>query len=178
MNEEKKGTGSADLIRQLESTDASTVVKALHKLARGGSVRDLPSVIRAMSRVTDQSLLEHFTSFLSNIRSKEAPEVIVGFLTDPSCSAIRAELTRSCWESQLDYSPYLILFTRLFITSDFMEAVEAFSVIESSCIEREVSNPVISEIISLVNSSIPDQTEEKKRLSAELIRALSPYLSA
>jgi hypothetical protein len=129
-----------------------------------------------MAKTTDPSLIEQFTLFLSNLKSKKAPEILAGFLIDPECAAIRTELTRSCWESQLDYSPFLMLFARLFITGDFMEALEAFSVIESTCLDQEVAKPVIIEIIALVSNSIPDQTEEKKRLAVELIRALKVYV--
>lgn len=172
MNTEKSGPDTADLLRQLESKNQAEVLKALDKLAKSGSIKELPAIIKVMANLRDLNLIHQFTEFLANIKSKGAPAVMVKYLADPSCATIRTELMRACWESQLDYSPHLILFARLFITGDYVEATEAFTVIESSCEDRTVSIIVIAEIISLVRNSLPDMNEEKKRLSIELISAL------
>jgi hypothetical protein len=172
MTEGKGNPTSDELIKQLESKDTALVLKALNKLEKAANIKDLPAIIQAMARLTDPGLVNHFASFMGNIRSKQAPEVVVRFLADPSCSNIRTELTRSCWESQLDYSPHLLLFAHLFITGDYMLSLEAFTVIENTCMERPVKKSLINEISVLVNNSLPDQPETKQRLVRELILVL------
>lgn len=173
----KLSTPSAELLKQLESPEASIVLKALHALEKVANVNDLPSIIKVMSGLTEPGLIKEFTLFLSNVHSKDAPAIMAQFLADPTCSKIRIELARACWESQLDYSPHLMLFTRMFIADDFNLALEAFSVIENTCLERPVSKQVVKEISTLIKNSLPDQPDAKQRLTLELIQVLEPFMT-
>jgi len=176
MTEVKSSLTSVELIKQLQSNDPALVIKALNKLEKVANIDDLPSIVRVMAGLTDPGQLNHFAAFLSNIRSKAAPEFMIRFLADPYLAGIRTVLTRTCWESKLDYSPYLMIFARLFITGDYMLALEAFSVIENTCLERPVSRVVLAEISILIKNSLPDQPEAKQTLTRELIRVLEPLV--
>jgi hypothetical protein len=175
--EGKSSVTSAELIKQLQSKDPAQTIKALHKLEKVANINDLPSIVSVMAGLTDPGQLNQFAAFLSNIRSKKAPEFMVGFLSDPSLAGIRTILTRACWESQLDYSSYLMIFARLFITGDYLLALEAFSVIENTCLERPVNKVVLTEISILIKNSLPDQPEAKQALTIELIKVLEPLVA-
>ncbi len=176
MTPGKPSITSTELIRQLESKDHTLVLKALRKLEKAGNVKDLPAIIRVMSTVTDPELLNDFTQFLSNIRSKEAPAILAKSLENPAYSKIRAELVRSCWESQLDYSPHLMIFAMMFIAGDYLLALESFTVIENTCMERRVNQKQLTDISILVKNTLPDQPETKQRLVKELILVLESFL--
>ncbi len=175
MNPGTPSPSSAELLKQLESKDPALVLKALHKLEKAGRITDLPAIIRIMSKLDDPRLLNDFEEFLSNIRSKDAPPILARSLEDPAYSRIRTELTRSCWESQLDYSPYLMIFAMMFIAGDYLLALEAFTVIENTCLEHPVNQDMIKSISILVKNSLPDQPETKQRLVKELIMVLEPF---
>jgi hypothetical protein len=175
MTTGKSSTTSAELIKQLESKDPAQALKALHKLERVGNIKDLPAIIRVMSTIDDQELLDDFTSFLSNVRSKEAPAILAKSLENPLFAGIRTELTRSCWESQLDYSPHLMIFAMMFIAGDYLLALEAFTVIENTCLEHPVNKELIKSISSLIKNTLPDQPETKQRLVKEMIQVLEPF---
>jgi hypothetical protein len=168
---------STELLKQLESKDHAVVIKALSKLEKTANINDLPGIIKVMAGLTDLNLMNYFTEFLSNVKSKKAPAVMVQFLSDPAFANVRIELTRACWESQLDYSPYLILFARMFISSDFVLAIEAFTVIESTCQEQPANQTILKEISGLIKNSLPDQPETKQRLTRELIVLLNNYIA-
>jgi hypothetical protein len=175
MTAGKSTSDSDELLRQLDTNDPAIVLKALHKLEKVANIKDLPEIIRVMAKLTDSKLIHEFEVFLSNIRSKEAPAILAQFLADPICVNIRIELTRSCWESQLDYSPHLLLFGHLFIAGDFNLALEAFSVIENTCLERPVNNNLVREVLLFITNNLPDQPETKQRLARELIDVLEPF---
>jgi len=99
------------------------------------------------------------------------------FLADPANAQIRIDLVRACWESNLDYSPHLLLFARLFIAEDFLLALEAFSVIENTCLERPVSQTVLMEVSDLIKNSVPDQPETRQKLTIELLHVLEPFIT-
>lgn len=177
MTVAKTPTTSTELLKQLESNDPAAVLKALHTLEKVANINDLPSIIRVMAGITGHELMNHFTEFLSNVRSKQAPAFMAQFLADPVYARIRSELTRACWESQLDYSSHLMLFAHLFIGGDYQLALEAFTVIENTCLERPVGKGVLTEISVLIKNSLPDQPETKQRLTRELILVLEPFVT-
>jgi hypothetical protein len=177
MTTGKSSGASSELIRQLESKDSAIVLKTLNKLEKACNINDLPSIIRIMAGIIEQNLLNEFAFFLSKVRSKQAPAIMIQFLADPAFANIRAELTRACWESQLDYSADLILFARLFISGDYLLALEAFTVIENTCLERPVNKGILSEISILIKNSLPDQPETKQRLTRELLLVLEPFVT-
>lgn len=177
MNAGKPPVTSTELLKQLESKDSAKVLMALNKLEKAGNINDLPSIIRIMAGLSELKLLNEFTHFLSKVRSTQAPAIIANFVADPAFAKIRVELVRACWESHLDYTPHLLLFTRLFIAGDYMLALEAFTVIENTCLERPVGKEVLKEISILIKNSLPDQPETKQRLTAELIRVLEPFVT-
>lgn len=167
----------SELIKQLESKDPETVIKALNKLEKAANSKDLPSIIGVMAGISEQKLLNEFCSFLSKVRSAQAPSVMVECIGDPAYAKIRLELVRACWETNLDYSPHLLLFARLFIAGDYLMALEAFTVIENTVLERPVSKKLLHETAALIKNSLPDQPEAKQRLTQELIRILEPFVS-
>lgn len=177
MTPDKNPVSSAELLKLLESKDPAIALKALNKLEKVANINDLPQILRVMSGLTNPRLMDEFTVFLSNIRSNKAPTIIVQFLADPLYNTIRTALTRSCWESQLDYSAHLLLFARLFIAGDYMLALEAFTVIENTCLEHPVKKTLLQEISILIKNSLPDQPETKQRLTRELILVLEPFIT-
>jgi hypothetical protein len=177
MTSEKPSIKSVDLLRLLESNNQAVAIKALKKLEKVGSIADLPEIIRIMAGTTDLDMMNHYTGFLSGVKSKKAPAIFVKFLADPAYARIRIELTRACWESQLDFSPYLMSFARLYIADDFVLALEAFSVIEYTCLERTVSKELVKEITLLIKNNLPDQPETKQKLTCQLIAVLEPLVS-
>ncbi len=176
MTTGKSSPISAELIKQLESNDPAMVIKALRKLERAGNIKDLPAIIRVMATIKDQELLNEFTSFLSNVRSKEAPAILARSLENPAFARIRTEMSRSCWESQLNYAPHLMVFALMFIAGDYLLALEAFTVIENTCLENPVNKKLLQDISVLVKNTLPDQPETKQRLVKELILVLEPFL--
>ncbi|MFA6125805.1 MAG: hypothetical protein WC699_00740 [Bacteroidales bacterium] len=168
---------STYLLKQLESRNAADVTKALNKLEKTANVNDLPSIIKLMSGLTEKELLNAFTDFLSKVKSKAAPAIMADALSEPNYAGIRPELTRACWESGLDYTPYLLLFARIFIAGDYLLALEAFTMIENTCLERPVARKILDEISILIKNSLPDQPETKQRLTRELILILEPFIT-
>jgi len=177
MTSGKPSITSAELLYQLKSQDPAVVSKTLKKLETVANINDLPSIVAVMANITEVKLLKEFTDFLSRIRSTKAPALMARFLADPANAQIRIDLVRACWESNLDYSPHLLLFARLFIAEDFLLALEAFSVIENTCLERPVSQTVLMEVSDLIKNSVPDQPETRQKLTIELLHVLEPFIT-
>jgi hypothetical protein len=114
---------------------------------------------------------------IRQINSKDAPAAFAAALVDPKFASKRTEIARICWESQLDFTGHLLLFTHLIITGDFLLALESFSVIENTFLERPVNLELSKEIMSLLQNSIPDQPDVKQRLIRELMLVIEPFIT-
>ena len=79
-------------------------------------------------------------------------------------------LVSSCWQSGLDYSEFVIDFTNLFITEDYVTALECFTVIEASGQKIGVSEK--RKLISLLKRNQEASSVEKNSLIQALMRTL------
>jgi len=175
MTEKKTDPALAALIGQLSEANTTAARKALAQISKQAGIKELNLIIEALATIADAHLREEVTDLLATIRSKEAPAIFSNALANPDLAGIRLELTRACWESQLDFSNHLILFTHLFITGDYGLAVEAFSVIENTFLEHPVPEDISVEVYNLLKNSLPDQPETKGRLVRELMLVVEPF---
>lgn len=177
MSDENPKSDIKALIVQLGSTDLRTAHKALQQLSSAAGLKDLPAIIRMLTTITDPGLRSDVITFISDIKNAGAARIIAEALVDPDLQSLRTDLTRACWESQQNFAGHLLLFAHLFITGDYALAVEAFTVIEYTCLEHHVEKGIIEEMLSQLRSSLPDQPEGKRRLTSELINVLQSDLS-
>lgn len=177
MKTEKINPELADLFKQLESTDRNVAHKALNKLLRLSGINEMPLLIGILSSTDDEKVSKEIETWLANIKSKKAPAVFAQTLVEPQFAGIRTQLVRACWETQLDFSPHILLFVHLLLAGDYGLALEAFSVIENTCLEYPIQPDQVMDIIRQLNSSLPDQPEAKQRLVREMVEVLKPYAS-
>jgi len=111
-------------------------------------------IVDFMNDLKDQSLCEEV---VAEIKKEIKPDTL-------------RMLVSSCWQSGLNYSDYSSDFADLFITGDYMTAIECFTVIESSVqyLKREEKDA----IIKLIRDRSANGTGEKTALSLELISVL------
>ncbi len=79
-------------------------------------------------------------------------------------------LVSSCWQSGLDYSDFAGDFADIFITGDYMTALECFTVLEESAVNIEVSKK--SALSEKLKSSIHTFSRDKIALAEALIVVL------
>lgn len=113
-------------------------------------------------------------------------QLISGFMNDMKDQALCREVVEeikkdykkdtlqmivaSCWQSGLDYSDYCQDFADLFLVSDYMTALECFTVIESSV--HELSGEKKKLLIEKIKEGAAAIVDEKRALWAELISIL------
>jgi len=177
MKTEKINPALADLFKQLESEDRNLAHKALNKLLRQSGMNELLQLIGVLSSSTDEKVSKEIETWLANIKSKKAPAVFARALAAPEFVGIRTPLVRACWETQLDFSPHILLFVHFLLAGDYGLALEAFSVVENTCLEYPIPADQVIDIIKQLNSSLPDQPEAKQRMLREMVQVLEPYAS-
>jgi hypothetical protein len=97
------------------------------------------------------------TEVISEIRKQWKPDTI-------------SMLVSSCWQSGLDYSEYSLDFANVFLTGDYVTAIECLTVIEESV--HELNSERKGEIMKLIEESPLSGTNEKRALTIELFSIL------
>jgi len=125
-------------------------------------------------------------AFYDESDNSPVKRLIKEFLNDlkdqSSCSEIMAELKKdhkpgtlsmlvsSCWQSGLNYAGYSKDFAALFLSGDYITAIECFTVIESSVLN--MSRIEKNAVIKIIREGSQTGISEKKALALELISVL------
>jgi hypothetical protein len=121
-------------------------------------------------RTNDLIIKDLICSFLNDIKEPGVRMEIVAEIKKLYKPETISMLVSSCWQSGLDYSEFVIDFTNLFITGDYVTALECFTVIEESAQNIPVSER--SKIISLLKRNQETSSVEKNSLLQALLIAL------
>ena len=127
-------------------------------------------------------LISYFNKSDNNFIKKLIKEFLNDLKDQASCTEVVAEMKKdlqpetlamvvsSCWQSGLNYAGYSSDFANLFITGDYMTAIECFTVIESSA--HHMTRAKKDEIIKMIRERPVSGTDEKEALAIELISVL------
>jgi hypothetical protein len=108
--------------------------------------------------------------FLNDLKDKSLRiEVIEQIKKDFKPDTLRM-LVSSCWQSGLDYAGFAGDFTELFLTVDYMTAIECFTVIEASV--QNMTRVQKDQVIKMIREGSPADFGEKTALARELISVL------
>lgn len=132
-----------------------------------GAIGLLVSYYDGSDNIPIKNLIRDFMNDLKDKSSRE--EVIAEIKSDLKPETLRM-LVSSCWQSGLDYKDYSAYFAGLFLASDYMTALECFSVIESSV--HNMSRREKDSIIKIIRDGSEGSINEKTALALELISVL------
>ncbi|MDI9342233.1 MAG: hypothetical protein QM534_16785 [Sediminibacterium sp.] len=94
---------------------------------------------------------EQSEEVFSSLKAKNAQEMLVQSIEAAETNEEKAKLIAACWECGLDFNKYYLVFTTLACHSDFMIALEAFTVIENA--EHYPAQEVLAQALSIVNNT-------------------------
>lgn len=147
--------------------------KGMDLMTQKGSIKELPLVLNLLNQDIENSLEQRIVELISNIKDKKASEIIIDFIieTQDSPSNLNAIL-QACWQSQLDFTQHLLLFTQIFIKSDYLTSFEAFTLIENIWQDYTYEEKHQVLLIDLLKDSCSGLDNDKLVLTKELIAVL------
>ena len=122
------------------------------------------------NKTDDMSIRKTIAGFINDLKDQTACEEVIKEIRKEWKPDTISMLVSSCWQSGLNYSVYSPDLARVFLTSDYVTAIECLSVIEDSI--NELSKSLKDEIINIIQESPVSQDNEKKPLIFELISIL------
>jgi hypothetical protein len=132
-----------------------------------GAVELLTSYYDSRSEISIKRLIAEFFNDLKDPSLCE--EVITEIKRDIRPETMRMLVT-SCWQSGLDYTGYFQDFTKLFLSGDYMTALECFTVLE--CSAANLTKSEKETIIKTIKENTRSISGDKKKLAIELISIL------
>ncbi len=163
------------LIAKLQSGKPSVILEALREIKVAGTAALIPSLFDIVARGKDELIIEEVLRILSDIKEKDAVPYIVESIRRQSYGSHAADVLAVCWQSSLDFSPYIDVFTDIFTSADYQASIEAFSVIEEAIYHTSVSKR--QECLKILDQKENNVTPEKKPLFNELVKLLKASLT-
>ncbi len=118
--------------KALESADTEQAVQAIYEIRNSGSVKMLPVLFQMLKSETPPIIRSEILNLLGDLKTQDAVPVIASSLENMDFGEQLPGFVAACWQSGLDFSGYLHVFAKLFISSDYLTSLEAFTVLEES----------------------------------------------
>lgn len=157
-------------IDNLLSGDQELINSTVEQIKEEGNIALVPFLIDLLNTSSDEAVTKIVYGVLCELKQTASIPLLIGAISDEKYSSIQDTLIRICWENGLDYSPYLSTFVDIVINGSFMNAFEAFTVIEN----LEVLPPTeeTKALVERLETSFTKATDDKKNLLEDLIKIL------
>jgi len=161
------------LISKLQSNNKTLIIEALQEIKETGTITLLPYIFDLINENIENEIKKEVYFILSNIHDKNAPQYYIKAIEEKDFGFLRSEVISLCWQSSLDFSPYIDFFAKIMLDSDdFQTALEAFTVIENSlnnatietlknCLNILISNKSNINLINTLNNQLIDLINKK-----------------
>lgn len=157
----------------LASKKHEEIEKGLGLFEKNGSIKELPLVCDLLNHENAELFEAKIIDTISNIKVSEANLVLIDAIQQnlTEHGNLRA-LMQICWQSQLDFTQHLALFTDIFLEADYLTALEAFTVIENIWIDHNYENEHKELLLDKIKDQLSKMDESKIILAKELILVL------
>jgi hypothetical protein len=161
-----------ELQRKLLSDNSRTISSAITLLRNEDPYKGaLSLLIELFDRTADVSVKELVRNFLNDLKEPAVRGEIVAELLEKHKPDTKSMIASSCWQSGLDYSGFVMDFSKIFVEGDYLVALECFTVLEESIpyIDPEIKK----QLILFLESQKGKLNVEKDKLNETLLSILS-----
>lgn len=159
-----------EIYKKLESKDEIKVLDAIKTLRESGNPASVTKIIQLLKDSKNEDIQKECRKFLNDLRVQDAAPIMVKAINSNENQKILSTLVSSCWQSRLDFAPFIDTFINIALYSDYLTAYEAFTVIETNI--SSLSGTEITKYSSHLREKIVDVSEEKKPMIKELIHII------
>jgi deoxyribose-phosphate aldolase len=173
MTDKAKKALHDKLVSGLQSSDAKVVTESINQLREEGQLEDIVILFDLLMKSKDDDLKDTILKFLADVKEKKADKIFIDAILNKKYKTIRKDLTGICWQSSIDFTKHVEVFTGLLVNSDFETAFEAFTVIEN--FTGKIDADKKAEEQNKLKDAIPNASEEIKGMIHECIHILDQF---
>ncbi len=162
---DKKLKELAIILRQKNN---SKIAEAIKSLRQGPPLEGAIELLVALYDRSDDTVLKKIVrEFMNDIKGQMVSGEVIAEIKKGWQPDTINMLVSSCWQSGLDYSDYCHEFAEMFLSSDYITAIECFTVIESSAENLKAQQKDM--IIRIIEENPLPPGDEKTSLLKELL---------
>jgi hypothetical protein len=156
---------------KLNSKNKNIVSDAIILLRNEDPFRGAIGLLASLFDTTnDLTIKDLIRNFLNDLKEPSARIEVVNEVLKPYKSETITMLVASCWQSGLDYSEYSGNFAEVFISGDYLTALECYTIIDESV--PDIPEIKKNELVNLLEKSGKTHSAEKYALLQALISVL------
>jgi hypothetical protein len=132
MSETKNQTKKIKaLLIDLNSGKPSKVTTALDALQIYGNETIIRPLFEVLKTTKNKQSREEVIEFLCNLKDTKSLHTVMDCLNDKNFESVRIEIMTAIWNCPLDFSSYLEDFVKIAVQNDFLQSLEALTIIEN-----------------------------------------------
>jgi len=162
------------ITEQLFSTKEDVVLSAIETIRENGDVTFLESILQLFNSTKELDVKNAIQELLNDLKDIKAVPIIMEAIKNTNYKSITKDLLISCWMSGLDYTDFFNIFVDIFITSEFLTAFEAFTIMDNSELPDNIEN--IEQLIDKLENAGMLISLEKQQLKTDLIQLFNNYI--
>lgn len=120
-----------ELLKKIGSNDPEAVLEAIREIKENGDHSIIVPLLDILSSQPDTLVVSGIVGLLADIRESSFRDILLERIRQEKNPHVKATWLRIAWESSLDYSGELDLFTDILLNDDFVAAFEASTLIEN-----------------------------------------------
>lgn len=148
------------------------IIIKLDKIEDFGSIKDIDFLVNSI-KSSNYSISDKAFNILCNVKKVGFVEKIIEKLKKSELETEKILLISICWQSSMDFSPYMELFVDFAIKGSLELTIESFSAIENIIDQNTLDKVHINNYLNSLEVAIKSQKDEKLELLKELINVLN-----
>jgi len=158
------------ILNSLNSKDNVVVVAAIKDIKKNGSSKLLTELLAIYTNTDNADIIDSALDLLNDLHDQNCEEVIVDYLNSCNNDVKKKQVVSSCWQSAVNYSNSLTLFSNIFVEGNLETAIEAFSVIDN-CVDQATQENVL-QVKEIIESNYNSMSVEKQGLADAILDIL------
>lgn len=122
---------NTDILRKIQSGDPQLLDAAIREIQENGDLSMAEALLQTLEQPLDFHLTNTIVNLLADIKDNQFSEIVIQKLQTTASPHQKSLLIRIAWESALNYSRHMAVFTGLLKDEDFSVALEASTALEN-----------------------------------------------
>lgn len=162
------------IVEQLYSPKEELAMEAIKTLRNNGDPTVVPYLVDLYVSTDNTKIESALENFLKDIKDQAAVNAFIHAIENPKNEKKLTQLVSFCWQTPLNFGPYIDVFVTIALEKDYQTTIEAFTVVEEAL---PYATPAkINSEIKRAKKNISSAAMEKRLLLKELISTMQSYV--
>lgn len=160
-----------ELVQQLRKIDNEEFKAHIEEVRNSSDIQIIPFLVELLAEENfDEEKKEVILTLIMDIKHNDAPKMLVAGIDKLKGTDMLQPYLAALWQNSLSFTPYIDRFVDIVLTSDYLTAYDAFTIIENSC--SDATDEALDAAILKLKKGYPDEDDSKKPMILELIKVI------